>query len=140
MKFVNIITLHAHNSLELISNELSELKRDELQSLYKTFNNLEYTLENGYVGMFAIIDETTLSILLTEYVKIGINFSVIDLTKEIFFGCMPIISETDKQRDLTQLIKDFITDNLNLDIVLDKISKKGIHSLSKHDKLILSTK
>lgn len=139
MKFVNIVTLHTSNSLELISNELSEVLVDELKSLYQTFEHLEYTLENGHVGMFAVIDEHTLTKLVTEYIKCGINFSVTDITKETLFGNIPIILGFEKQSELNQLIRDFISDNLSLDIVLEKINEKGEDSLSYFDKLVLKS-
>lgn len=88
--------------------------------------------------MFAVIDEYTLAKLVTEYVKCGINFSVTDITKETLFGHIPIILGFEKQSELNQLIKDFISDNLSLDIVLEKINKKGVDSLSKFDKKVLN--
>lgn len=139
MKFVNITTLHTSDSLDLIASELPEATINKLTKFYNTFNHIEYTLENGDVAMFAIIDTQTLVEITSEYIKCGVSFSTVDLTKEILFGYAPSINNLEKQSELNQLVKDFIEDNLNMDIVLDKIIDKGIESLTEYDKLILQS-
>jgi|ERR1035437_1325885 hypothetical protein len=139
MILINIKTQHTSKALEAMIKVLDDARIERLKSLYRSFEHLEYLLENDYVGMFASVDEKTLEILKTEYTKIGVNFIIDDITKSVLFGTTPRISDINKHDDLRKFISHFVNDNLTLDVVLDKINENGIESLSLKDKKILES-
>jgi len=139
MILINIKTQHTSKALESMIKVLDNARIESLKSLYRSFEHLEYLLVNNHVGMFANVDEKTLETLKSEYTKIGVTFTIEDITKSVLFGTHPTISDVNKHDDLRKFISHFVNDNLTLNIVLDKINEKGIDSLSLKDKKILES-
>lgn len=139
MKFISIITAHTKDFLQEIVKGLDIESIERQKVIYQKFEHIEHTLENGCVGMFAIIDDITLEKLLAEYNNCNIIFEITDITKDVLFGLNPNTCDIDKQGTLLFMTRRFVRENITLDIVLDKIKEKGVESLTLTDKKILES-
>ncbi len=137
MKFIKVETKRTRKDINDIISKLENVEIEILTNFYSTFNHLEYTTKNGFVGMFAIIDNDSIEYLFAEYVKAGIGFSYEDLTQTVLFGNIPEIEDEQEQPNLSFLAKHFVEENLNTDAVLEKINYSGIESLSEYDIKVL---
>lgn len=137
MKFIKITAGHTTQQMEGILGKLKESYVKYLHDLYNTFEYVEFTTSEGFEAMYAIVDDFTIEKLFNEYVNCEINFSYEDITKNVLFGNVLEISGEQKREYLNYLINLFIRENLNLNIVLDKISENGISSLTESDRKIL---
>jgi hypothetical protein len=139
MKFINIITKHTKGSLEDILGKLSKAYIDIIKEIYLEFEHIEYTTTNDWVGMYAAIEENTLKKLQEVYNKCGVNFTTTDITKEVLFSDDPKLSDVLKQGDLMFMCRKFRRENITVDIILDKLSERGVESLSFTDKKLLES-
>jgi len=138
MKFIKVITKHTVKQMETIVGKLEDSYVVELCELYNSFECIEFTTKEGFEAMYAVVDDSTIEKLFTEYLRCEINFSYEDITKFVLFGNSLEISGESKKDYLNYLTTSFIRENLNSDAVLDKISEKGISSLTEIDKKILA--
>lgn len=79
-------------------------------------------------------------ISLINYIKnIGIPVSNYDITKMILSGLFDdnVFSVVNDSEENKIFIENFISDNLTIDDVLDKINKSGIDSLTDFEKKVL---
>lgn len=139
MKFISFITEHTEESLQSIISGLDKEQLDSQKYIYASFEHVEYILPNGYVGMYAILNNSTLEKLLEEYTNCGVSFKYTDITSDVLLGMNPKIIDVNQQGNLMFMIRRFVRENNTLDNVLDKINKKGIESLSFIDKKILES-
>jgi hypothetical protein len=139
MKFIKVITKHTREDVDNIVSQLSKIHKEILTNLYSNFNHVEYTSEEGFVGMYAVVDEKTIEKLFSEYVKCGIGFSFEDLTKSVLYGKVPAMPREEEDLNLLAIVNEFMEDNLDADVVLDKISESGMESLTERDKKVLIT-
>ena len=93
--------------------------------------------------MFCIVNDYDIEDLSKLYDTLSVKFKMEDLTKKVIL-CDDIntsyLSERgfDVSKEINNLIKDFYKENVTADDILDKINLKGIKSITKIDKLILS--
>ena len=84
-----------------------------------------------------IIDELSM-----DYIKIqlkdrfNINYDIKDATKQFLLGDYPFELSVGKRR----AVEEVVLQNITVDDVLEKVSIKGIQSLSEHEKEMLSSK
>ena len=136
MKFIKITTKHKSSDIMSIINKLSPNDIQSLKDLYKKFDYVEFDDVNGNVCMFANIHVNYISDLLESYVGLSINFKYEDITKDVLFSKLDVSIFLDE--DLTKMVDNFITENLDTDTVLDKINDLGYNSLLEIDKLVLN--
>jgi len=136
MKFIKITINHTEQEINNIISEFDSVSLDFIGELYLNQKHIEFDLEDGRGIMYAEMEESQASKLLSIYVKYGVDFSYEDITKSVLFGNVPFVNE-EKCEDLKALIQIFIEENLDTDTVLDKISEMGIDSISEQDKKVL---
>ncbi len=86
-------------------------------------------VENGLVSSYMICSERVLEEVCSLFYKYEVKFKVQDITKLFLYGQVSI-EDDDFQK--------YLTENLDIDTILDKINEVGINSLSSLDKEILS--
>jgi 16S rRNA U1498 N3-methylase RsmE len=89
------------------------------------------------VCVYAILDDKTIETLVSKYIKLGISFKYEDVSRYVLFGNVPEVDEELSQNELNDMIHYFVGENLDIDIVLDKINELGISQLTEVDKKIL---
>lgn len=144
MKFYNIVTPHQQSYIDEIIMSLSSTETDYIMNLYSQISMVEYTNESGNECMYALLDTTLIERLNNLYKKYAIKFEVIDLTKEVIFDNYIKMKYKDSKNrdvknDIIYLIKEFKSNWVTKDDILDKILEKGIDSLSDTDLEILNS-
>jgi len=139
MKFIKLTTNHTAVELSTMLNTLSKYEIDAISDLYRKFDDIEFVDANGFVGMFAAIHSNHITDLLDVYVKLGVNFKYQDITKEALYNTIDTTEFKHIKDELSLCVSTFITDNLDIDTVLEKITDLGKQSLTKTDLLVLAS-
>lgn len=144
MRFYKVITLHNQDYINTIIKTMSTVEVDYITKIYNQISMVEYTDEKRFECMFAILDKSHLSILDNLYKRYNINFEFIDLTKEVICGenfktNYSDFNDRNVEKEILSLIKDFKSNWVSKDDILDKILEKGINSLTDFDLEILSS-
>lgn len=119
----------------LTQEGLDELQKSMDESDFILINSVEDKvlnvdiIEDGFVSSYMICSEKILDLLKSIFYKYEVIFSVQDITKLFLYGQVDV-DDVDFQ--------NYLEDNLDIDIILDKINEVGIDSLSDLDKDILS--
>lgn len=133
--------LNLFNRVYMAKNSMS--KKQEEKALQECSPNLREEISNFLDDVLHDdIDDRTSIVVLNKYqydkfIKYceltGITYKIKDITNDVIFGDIElddVITEF--------IINPYLESNLTTDIVLDKISVKGIESLNDIDKKILS--
>jgi hypothetical protein len=144
MKFYKVTTPHTQNDINDVIMSMSSTETEYIVSLYSQISMVEYTDENGYECMFAILDDFLIDKVDNLYKKYSIKFSIVDLSKDVIFDNSFNIKYKNHygkstQKEIQKLIKEFKLNWVTKDDILDKILEKGINSLSKIDLQILKS-
>lgn len=144
MRFYKIVTSHNQSYIDEIIMGLSTTETDYITNLYNQISMVEYTDESGNECMYALLDKILIEKLDNLYRKYAIKFEVFDLTKEVIFDNYIKIKykdskERDVKNDIIYLIKEFKSNWVTKDDILDKILEKGIESLTDSDLGILES-
>lgn len=139
MKFIKVITEHTQESLNKFVLSLDQFTLEHFCNIYSSFNYIEFEIENGFTAMYATISDNQIEKLFLEYVKHEINFSYEDITKNVLFGEFPKLEDEEKNNNLQAITKLFVEDYLDVNTVLEKISKMGIKSINEIDKRVLES-
>jgi hypothetical protein len=86
-------------------------------------------LEDGLISSYMICSEVDLNKICSLFYKYELKFSVQDITKLFLYGQVNV-DDVDFQ--------NYLKENLNINIILDKINEVGIESLTSLDKKVLS--
>ncbi len=142
MRLINITTNHTNEDIDDILYTLSESEIHKIKIIYDKIRFVEYVKDN-FNCMFCIVNDYDIDDLSKLYDTLSVKFKMEDLTKKVIL-CDDIntsyLSERgfDVSKEINNLIKDFYKENVTADDILDKINLKGIKSITKIDKLILS--
>ncbi len=142
MRLINITTNHTNEDIDDILYTLSESEIHKIKIIYDKIRFVEYVKDN-FNCMFCIVNDYDIDDLSKLYDTLSVKFKMEDLTKKVIL-CDDIntsyLSERgfDVSKEINNLIKDFYKENVTADDILDKINLKGIKSITKVDKLILS--
>jgi len=142
MRLINITTRHTNEDIDDILYTLSESEIHKIKIIYDKIRFVEYVKDN-FNCMFCIVNDYDIEDLSKLYDTLSVKFKMEDLTKKVIL-CDDIntsyLSERgfDVSKEINNLIKDFYKENVTADDILDKINLKGIKSITKIDKLILS--
>lgn len=142
MRLINITTNHTNEDIDDILYTLSESEIHKIKIIYDKIRFVEYVKDN-FNCMFCIVNDYDIEDLSKLYDTLSVKFKMEDLTKKVIL-CDDIntsyLSERgfDVSKEINNLIKDFYKENVTADDILDKINLKGIKSITKVDKLILS--
>lgn len=139
MKFIKIITEHSQEEIDSLVCGFDEITFDRLLQLYNSFNYVEFYTEEGKTAMYAELNERQIEQLFSEFVKQEVKFSYEDITKQVLFGNLPVLEKEELNKNLQGILNLFIDENLNTDIVLDKINEMGITAISERDKKVLNS-
>jgi hypothetical protein len=139
MKFIKVITAHTQEEVDSLVAEFDEITFDRIFKLYTSFNYVEFNNESGKTAMYAAIEEGQIKQLFSEFVKQEIQFSYEDITKQVLFGTIPTLENEELNNNLQSIASMFIDDNLDTNVVLDKISELGMASISERDKKVLES-
>lgn len=144
MKFYKLKTPHNQDYIDNIIKNLSSVEGEYILSIYGKLSMVEYTDENGFECMFAILDEFQISKLEDLYHRYNLKFELINLTKEIIFNEKIKTNyknnwDRSVEKEILKLIKEFKSNWVTKDDILDKIIEKGIDSLTKEDLKILKS-
>jgi hypothetical protein len=137
MKFIKLTTNYTEQELDKINSNLEESCIKELDELYSTFQYVRFFSMKKTVCVYAILDDKTIETLVSKYIKLGISFKYEDVSRYVLFGNVPEVDEELSQNELNDMIHYFVGENLDIDIVLDKINELGISQLTEVDKKIL---
>lgn len=136
MKFVHIITNHTQEEVDLIFTNFSSIGKELVEELYTKFKYNNFIDSNGKINMYAAIDSNSMEKLAKVYVENGVDFTYVDLTKQVLYGQLRsngFIYDS----FINEFIDNFIDRNINVDIVLEKITELGKDSLNEKDLSIL---
>jgi hypothetical protein len=144
MRFCKVTSTHNQDEINEIIMSMTSAEVDYIISLYGKISMVEYTDENGLECMFAILDDTLIEKISELYHKYSINFEVIDLTNDVILDNSfktKYKNEKGKSviKDVLNLIKEYKSNWMTKDDILDKILEKGIDSLTKLDFKILKS-
>jgi len=114
---------------EKIFDELTPKEIRELNSYKLLAKDIE--VDHKMIS-YIITDRSTIVRILLFLRRKNLKFFFEDVSEDILFG------KTTFDGEFGEKIKIFIKNNLNIDNILDKISKFGINSLSKLDKEFLN--
>jgi len=142
MRLINITTNHTNEDIDDILYTLSESEIHKIKIIYDKIRFVEYVKDN-FNCMFCIVNDYDIDDLSKLYDTLSVKFKMEDLTKKVILGDdinTSYLSERgfDVSKEINNLIKDFYKENVTADDILDKINLKGIKSITKIDKLILS--
>jgi hypothetical protein len=142
MRLINITTNHTNEDIDDILYTLSESEIHKIKIIYDKIRFVEY-VKNNFNCMFCIVNDYDIDDLSKLYDTLSVKFKMEDLTKKVILGDdinTSYLSERgfDVSKEINNLIKDFYKENVTADDILDKINLKGIKSITKIDKLILS--
>lgn len=144
MKFFNVVTPHKQSYIDNIIKNMSSSETDYIMKLYSEISMVEYTNEKGHECMYALLDNYLMKKLDELYKKYSINFEFFDITIDIIFDNFVKIKYKDYtnrevHQQIVKLIKEFKTNWVTKDDILDKILEKGIDSLSDFDLEVLNS-
>lgn len=139
MKFIKIVTSHTQEEVDKLVSEFDEITFDRIFNLYNSFSYVEFNNESGKTAMYASIEEFQIKQLISEFIQNEIQFSYEDITKQVLFGTIPTLEKEELNNNLQAIANLFIDENIDADVVLDKINEMGIESISERDKKILNS-
>jgi len=143
MKLIKVTTIHTQDEIDEIFENINKYRIDILGRLYSTFNYVEFLNEYNFVSMFCVVDDDTMDKLIDNYNTLSIVFKFEDFTKDALLCNKIKIDFLEDGVDVSDMINDLINsfylDNITVDGILDKISFKGIKSISDVDKIILES-
>ena|ERR1035437_755040 len=137
MKFIKLTTYNTEEEIDNIISEFDSMALSFMTKIYEMQKHISFDTEENITVMYAEMEDTQVNEFLSIHVKYGVKFSYEDITKSILFGNVPVINE-EKIEELKALINLFIEENLNSDIVLDKINEMGVEFISEQDKKVLA--
>lgn len=146
MKFIKLVVKSSGEDLDAIIENMDIASMDFMEKIYHAKQFLEFELTNGLGIMFASLCEYDVVKLMSIYVNYEINFTYEDITRSVLFGKIPELSTSEIEllvapdndnRHISDFAKNFIEDNLNEDIILEKIKENGIDSITPQDILVL---
>lgn len=142
MKFYNLKTKHKQDYIDKIIKNLRPVESDYIISIYNQISMVEYTDEGNFECMFAILDNHLVSKLAEIFERYGLKFEITDITKIIIFDDKIKIDfkntyDISVKDDIKKLIKEFKSNWITKDDILDKILERGLDSLTKEDYKIL---
>jgi len=139
MKFIKIVTSHTQEEVDKLVSEFDEITFDRIFNLYNSFSYVEFNNESGKTAMYASIEEFQIKQLISEFIQNEIQFSYEDITKQVLFGTIPTLEKEELNNNLQAIANLFIDENIDADVVLDKINEMGIESISERDKKVLQS-
>ena len=110
----------------------SNLTREEEKKIFRYFEdgNISYDLvgEGGTITSYFMCIKEVLDYVTSLFYKYEVKFHINDITNDFLLGKVNIDDES---------FNNYLKENLNIDLVLDKINELGINSLTDLDKEIL---
>jgi hypothetical protein len=100
-------------------------------------SKIAFDLVDGYETVFCFIENYKCEKLIEIFKKYDVLVEYKDITEDVLFGFNQI-NDIECRETFNKLNSDFLLGNLSIDIILDKINKFGINSLSDIDKKLLS--
>lgn len=143
MNFVLITAKHTNKELEAIVEKVLQENPfyvKQMDELYKSFRWVEIDSQTE-CEMYAILSDKTLEKLAVIYNNLGITWTFKDITREVlYYDRDKVMSEKKFSEKLCKLIYEFITENTDIDLVLEKISHYGgSEHLNAYDLQILES-
>jgi len=104
---------------------LDNLTKDEIINLESYDLKAYDEIINGYMTSYLIIDRSIMSKIVLLLRKKNVSFNYKDITNDILSGTISF-----KGTPFENEVESFIMQEMNIDDILDKISKRGIKSLT----------
>lgn len=144
MRFYQVTTIHTQEDINKMIKKMSNPELEYIQDLYKKISMVEYTDDNNFECMFAIIDDYFVEKITNLYQKYKMKFDINDITQDIILDNHFRIRYENcygrsVQLDILKLIKEFKNNWISKDDILDKILEKGIESLTDFDLDVLNS-
>ena len=142
MRFYRLTSDKTHEEIEEILSSLSPVEFEYLHLVYKSFDCIEYNDKFNYCGMYAILDDKLKATLEKIYSDLSIKYKFEDLTKEALWSDHIETNFTDYIGDpisdiISMFIETYYLEWITVDIILDKISERGMNSLTSEDFRVL---
>lgn len=127
MKIFKIETGLTKSQFDIFNNSIHE---NDLLSLNKFFDSVvsEDVVEDGVVNCYLGCNDVALEAIMSIMCNYELKFNVKDVTEQFLFSQIKL-TESGFQK--------FFNDNLDVDVVLDKINLHGIDSLTELEKRVL---
>lgn len=131
-------TIFKFNILDIADEHESEI----LSEMFNIFDpedineHLFCEKNNGWESIYCLNVLENQNKLINLFKNLGVLIDYEDLTKSVERG---VFNLTDNTSEFGKAFRNFIRENLNVDYVLDKISKFGVDSLTKEEKKFLET-
>jgi hypothetical protein len=110
----------------------SNLTREEEKKIFRYFEdgNISYDLvgEDGTITSYFMCIKEVLDYVTSLFYKYEVKFHINDITNDFLLGKINIDDVS---------FNNYLKENLNIDLILDKINELGINSLTDLDKEIL---
>ncbi len=140
MRLIKMTTRHTDEEIEAIVKS-NPIESDTLEGILRGIEFSEFLDENGFTSILCIMSDYDTKRLVDTYVNLSIDFSIEDLTKKVLFSEKVKVDYFDEgtsvSNEINTLISKFYKDNIDVNTILDKISFKGIASLTTFDKEVL---
>lgn len=139
MKYLKITSKLTFEQLDQQSEvNLSKFELELAEELKKLYS-FEYIQTCNNFGMIVCIHDNYLDKLVKLLTKIDQDIFIEDLTKVVLFGQLNIDALIGNEYSLIKYYTEqFISENLTIDIVLDKILEFGKESLNNRDLSLLN--
>lgn len=141
MKLIKIDTRHTDEEFGNLVKP-NQVESDILVNILSGVDFVEFLDENGFSSIICIVSDYTTKRLVDVYVNLSIDFSIEDLTKKVLFSEKVKSDYSDDgvnvSSEINKLINKFYINNTDVDTILDKISYRGIKSLTPVDRDILN--
>ena len=122
------------DDIKKIDDFFSEENADLFPSYFQDCIGNCDVFEESDFHFIMIIDDLSMDFIKTQLKdRFNINYDIKDATKQFLLGDYPFELSVGKKR----AVEEIVLDNITSDDILDKISIKGIESLSEGEKNIL---
>lgn len=142
MGFYRLISDKTQEEIDELLSEMSPSEFEYINMIYKSFEHIEWADSFGFCGMYAILDDELKSKVQKIYDSNDIHYKFEDLISEVLWGefietnYMGYVGDNISDV-ISYLIEEYYNENITVDIILDKINERGIHTLSSSDLKVL---
>ena len=143
MKVLEFKTEHSDEVTTLIDSLIEDQDRDILKDIFEKSDAIDFISNDSKYGIIGFFKQQEANEVEKIFKKYGVLFKINDLTRDVFLEKDVHLNKTCPEKVLNldvflkKMLNRFREENLNVDIVLEKINDKGIDSLSDKEREIL---
>lgn len=149
-RYIKIKIKHTNDYLMEVSSNMSDVYMVSLKRVFQTNPHVNLSDENGKIIIYMVIDEYSEGIITDIFDNNSIDYIITDMTTDLIDNKDSVLSEIDKlnifdeefykKDEFLNFATHFRIDAITIDMLLDKISKSGMKSLTDEEITILNEK